>query len=420
MKYTVTGTLHAVVCDDKFLSVANTTVRFYRLVDQQFAASLATAQPKETFKILDEDAIKNKQNDLLGETKTDADGNYKLVIDGDKKDYSGEPVEVVLYYPSIPDLGQKDKKKPRNFEPFGATINVLQPKWRETNAGLEASWKYRLSKRVWCFILNRLDIWVICGTLRDCETQKPLSGIEVIAMDDDIITDDRLGSAVTDGNGQFCIYYTSRDFKKTFLSPWINVETPLLPFGNGPDVYFKYAVNGVEFETEEPSRGRKSDRENVENCFCVDLCLRGQDDGEDDEPVARFFAIGETRRYNSILNINPADGRTTGKLNAGWNDSAFYGTMALIGAITQKLNGQPMEYKFQYTELANPSSPIPTDPGAWIDVIPTQIANTVIGYGWKFTGGFNFEYQDIAINANSSQIPVIFYSGASCLSFQHA
>ncbi len=406
MKYTIRGTLHAAVCDDKIISVANTVVRFYRLVDQQLSASLASAQPKETFKILDEDEIKSKQKDLLGETKTDSNGNYTVIIDGDKKDYAGEPVEVVLYYASVPDFGQSNKKAPKNFKPFGATINVLQPKWMETNTGLVASWKYRLSKRVWCRILSLLDIWVICGTLRDCETQKPLSGIEVIAMDDDIITDDRLGSAVTDGNGQFCIYYTSKDFKKTFLSPWINIETPFFPFGNGPDVYFKYAVNGIEFEAEDPSRGRKSDREDVDNCFCVDLCLNDRDPG-DEEPETRFFAIGQIRRYNSITNINPVDGRTTGKVNAGWNGLAFYSNLALVGALTEKLNGQPMEYLFQYTELSSPTDPISTAPGSWNDVVPSEIANTVIGYGWKFVG-LNFEYQDIAINANSSQIPVSF------------
>lgn len=406
MKYTTRGTLHAVVCDEKIISVANTVVRFYRLVDQQLSASLASAQPKETFKILNEDEIKDKQKYLLGEAKTDANGTYSLVIDGDKKDYNGEPMEVVLYYSSVPDFGQDNKKAPKKFKSFGATINVLQPKWRETNAGLEASWRYRLSKRLWCRILSLLDIWVICGTLTDCETGKALSGIEVIAMDDDIITDDRLGSDTTDGNGQFCIFYTSRDFKKTFLSPWINVETPFFPLGNGPDVYFKYAVNGIEFESEDPSRGRKSDREDVDNCFCVDLCLNDQDTGGG-EPVTRFFAIGEARRYNSITNINPLDGRTTGKVNAGWNELAFYHNLALVGAITEQLNGQPMEYKFQYTELSSPSDPIPTAPGLWNDVVPSEIANTVIGYGWKFNG-LNFEFQDIAINADSSQIPVNF------------
>jgi hypothetical protein len=406
MKYTLAGNLHGVICDDHFMPVSNTTVRLYRFNGKpNEATALTAAQAKETFQILDEKAIKAKEKYLLAETKTDKDGNYSFTIDGDKKKYNGEVVEFDVHYSKVPDYGQEDTKEPKKFKTFQATLNVLQPKWRETNTGLAAKWNYRISNRLWCSILALLDIWVICGTLLNCETQHPLAGIEVIAMDDDVISDDELGKATTDFNGHFCIFYRSKDFKKTFLSPIINVETPLFPWGNGPDIYFKFAFGGSIFYEEPPSRARKADRENVGNCFCVTICLEDRPGGED-EPIGYFFAIGQIRRYNSILNINPADGRTIGKPIAAWNNMAFYSNLALIGALTEKLNGQPMEYKFQYTEVANASDPIPTSPAAWSDVIPTQIANTVIGYGWKLTP--SFEYEDIAINAIGSQIPVSF------------
>lgn len=408
MLYILRGNLIGVKCDDHFMPLANTIVRLYRSrANVDDATVLVTAQAKETFQLLDEKAIKAKEKYLLAETRTDESGNYTFEIDGDKSKYKGETVEFDIYYPEIPDYGQEDTSEPKNFNAFQATLNVLQPKWRETNNGLEARWNYRISNRIWCNILSILDIWLICGTVTNCETQQALAGIEVMAMDDDIISDDLLGSAVTDANGHFCVYYRSKDFKKTFLSPLINVETPLFPTGNGPDIYFRFAFGGSVFFEEQPSRARQADRENVGNCFCVRLCLEQQPGGGNgSEPVGYFFAIGELRRYNSILNINPANGKTIGKPTASWNDLAFYNNLALVGAITEKLNGQPMEYKFQYTELANPTDPIPVAPGAWTDVIPTQIANTVIGYGWRLTPVF--EYEDIAINALGSQIPVSF------------
>lgn len=408
MKYTLRGNLHGAICADRFMPVSNTTIRLYRFMgNANDATALTAAQAKETFQFIDEKGIDAKKKYLLAETKTDKAGNYAFTIDGDKKDYHGEVVEFDVHYSKIPDYGQKDTKEPKRFKSFQVTLNVLQPKWRETNNGLVAAWNYRISHKLWCIILSWLDIWVICGIVLNCETQKAISGIEVTAMDDDWITDDKLGVATTDGNGRFCIYYRSKDFKKTFLSPVINVETPLLPWGNGPDIYFKFSFGGSEFFAEPSSRARDADRENVSNCFCVQLCLKDRPDENDGkDPIGYFFAIGQIRRYNSILNINPADGKTTGKPTPAWNEMAFYHNLALIGALTEKLNGLPMEYKFQYTELGNASDPVPTSPAAWNDVIPTQMANTVIGYGWKMTPFF--QYEDIAINAIGTQIPVTF------------
>lgn len=407
MKYVLRGRIHATICDDRQLPLSRTLVRLYRF-EAKDATRLVAAPAKEAFQFLEEKDIKAKQKRLLAETTTDAQGNYSFELDGDKKKYKGEAVEVDVYYPEIPDYGQEDTDKPRNYKAFQATLDVIQPRWKETNEGLLAQWNYTLSRKWWCALLRRLDIWVICGTLLDCESGQPQSGIEVIAMDDDVISDDTLGSAITDASGKFCIFYRSKDFKKTFLSPFINVETPLLPLGNGPDIYFKFALGGSIFHEEDPSQARKPGRENVDNCLCVRLCI----EGGQREPISSFFHIGDARRYHIVLNINPADGRTANKATAAWNEQAFFSTLALLGTLEKTLNGQPMEYKFQYTELASPADPIPANPAAWTDVLKTDIANgTIIGFTPKFVNSPPPPHYDpdiYAINAQAGQIDVVF------------
>lgn len=406
MNFYVSGRLHAIVCDGHQQDLSRTRVRLYRAESEE-VTRLVAAQSKETFQILEEKQIKAKAKRLLAETTTDAQGNYSFEIDGKEKAYKGEAVEFDVYYDSIPDYGQEDTEKPRGFKTFQVTLDVLQPRWRETDNGLFARWNHRISRKWYCGILQRLDIWVICGTLRDCESEQPQSGIEVIAMDDDVISDDQLGSATTDAAGRFCIYYRSKDFKKTFLSPFINVETPLFPMGNGPDIYFKYALAGSVFAEEDPSEARKPGRENVDNCVCVNLCV---EDGQR-EPISSFFHIGEARRYHIVLNINPADGRTANKVESGWNEQAFYSNLALLGTLEKTLNGQPMEYKFQYSELPSPSDPIPTNPAAWIDITPGDIAEgTIIGFTPKFvsTPIPHYDPDIYAINHKPGQIDVSF------------
>ncbi len=410
MKYVLRGRIHAIVCDEPQHSLANTTVRLYRFDDKD-ATRLVAAQSKEAFQFLEEKEIKAKAKRLLAETKTDAQGNYAFEIDGDKQKYKGEAVEFDVYYAEIPDYGQNDTKKARNYKAFQATLDVIQPRWRETNEGLLAQWNHSISRKWWCSILRRLDIWVICGVLLDCKSQQPQAGVEVIAMDDDVISDDQLGTAITDASGRFCIFYRSKDFKKTFLSPFINIETPIFPLGNGPDIYFKFALGGSIFHEESPSEARKPGRENVDNCLCVRLCI----EGGQSEPISSFFHIGDNRRYHIVLNINPADGRTINKNDpseAGWNEQAFYSTLALLGTLEKTLNGQPMEYKFQYIELGSPTDPIPTNEAAWTDVLKTDIANgTIIGFTPKFSltpPPPHYNPDIYAINPKVGQIEVLF------------
>ena len=350
MKYTLKGNLIGANCDDHFMPVSNTTVRLYRSRGNvNEATAMVAAQAKETFQIVDEKGIKAKEKFLLAETKTDKSGHFVFNIDGTKTKYQGEAVEVDIHYSKIPEYGQKDTKALRSFKPFQATLNVLQPKWRETNTGLEAQWNYRISHKLWCYILSLLDIWVICGVVLNCETQQVLAGIEVIAMDDDIISDDLLGSAIADTNGHFCIYYRSRDFKKTFLSPIINVETPLFPWGNGPDIYFKFAYGGSVFYEEPPSRAREADRENVGNCFCVRVCVPLQDGGTNpDVPIASAWTgIGTAFTIPFGINLNDFDAQGyAGSLKYGCYGSVRPTGQVAISSTNKALQGNPYEYRF--------------------------------------------------------------------------
>lgn len=403
MKFQITGNLRASICETHKHPITFTKVRLYRLDGSQNEnIALVSARDKEVIQIATEKQLQGLKKQLLSETTTDARGAYKFLLDEKNDNYDGSAVALVLIYDDIPNYGQENTQPLRGFTPFGVVLDVIQPKWRETENGLVATYNYLMYSRIWCRILELLDIWFICGILRNCESQTPITGIEVTAMDDDFITDDRLGSAVTDGNGRFCIYYRSIDFKKTFLSPFINLETL---GASGPDVYFKFAVGGTEFDAEPPSAGQQPGRKNVGNCLCVDICLKDAPETEVDAPAA-FYEIGYNRRYHPVLNINPITGLTTGKVEATFNDMAFYSNIQLRGSLNPELGGQPMEFKFQYAVVSNPSVDLATIIN-WKDVTPAQIANTIVGT--RITQLFPIiERETYAIHPNVDQLDVPF------------
>ncbi|WP_310993288.1 hypothetical protein [Aequorivita marina] len=390
MEYTIKGKLQTAICDGNEFVIPNTKIRVYSLNERQNAATAFTAaQSKEISQVFEEADIKSRNSQFLAQTETDISGNYEIVINDTKKKYEGGAVAIVLFYDDVPDYGQKDTEKPKNFKPFEVLLDVIQPKWREQEEGLVAGWNHNILKSIWCYILKRLDIWIICGTLTNCKTQAPLAGVEVIAMDDDIITDDLLGSKVTDTTGRFCIYYRSKNFKKTFLSPFINIETtPFFASGSGPDIYFKFAISGVSVFAESHFEAHKPSRRNVGNCLCVNLCLENVEGANPSVPIG-FYSIG-ARDYHPIYEIDTATGRTKGKTEPSWNDNAFYSHIDLRGSLNQKMNGHPSEYKFQYAKVSSPSVDVGTIPEAnWNDVTPDAIARTKIadrlieGSVWK-------------------------------------
>ena len=403
MNYTINGKLYTAICDEHKIKIANTKIRAYQLQSQFNAApAFIAAQAKELTQVYEEDQIneENRSLKLLGEATTGTNGDYSIELDNYDPNNEDGAVVMMLYYDNVPDYGQKDTKPPKNFSPFEMVMDIIYPRWNQTETACMATWDHTILKKSWCYILQRLDIWVICGILTNCESGAPLKGIEVIAMDDDIVSDDRLGSATTNDKGEFCIFYRSIDFKKTFLSPFINVETtPVFSFDSGPDIYFKFAVGGNEIFAESPSEAQKPSRKNVENCLCVNLCLNDVEDNDGPTVPVAFLSIGNARKYHPVLNIDPATGKTTGKANTALNDQAFYSTIDLRGSLNKKFNGANTEYKFQYFEVPDPGFDVATIADSdWMDVEPNDIARTTIASRLTGSSGIIYFYDTYTIH----------------------
>ncbi|RZS93856.1 hypothetical protein [Aquimarina brevivitae] len=358
------GNLTGALCKDCKEPLLGSVIRFYRVdnINSDILSHVA-ADPKETIRILDEKEIKVKSKLLVAEAKIDENGDYSTVIKGNEQ-YDG-PLTIDIVTHRVYQQKSKDR------DPIQFTITTVQPRWTQDDQdNLIFNWKYCIQSRFWCHIRELFDAWVICGRLLNCkEKNTPIPGITVIAMDDDWITDDTLGSAVTDGSGHFRIDYTSSDFKKTFLSPVINVETPFPPFNSGPDVYFKLELAGTPIAFEKPS----DKRNNVGPCLCVQLCLDTID--IPDVPIpASFTHFGRTRKIGIQSEINSANGKTQ---RTGFEGYAFYGSVFMIGSLTKRLNNQPMEYLFEYQKVATPTTPLSAS--GWLPVKNNMIPETVIG-----------------------------------------
>lgn len=257
------GRLCGYICDECPEPLSRVKVRLYRVREGRNVTALAVASPKDTFAILDDEQVREKESLLLAEAETDGEGNFSFELD-DKQRYSGEPFEIDVYCGNVP-----HGLKPRNGPPppVQFSITTVQPMWRRSTAGPVAIFEYCVPARYWCTVLARRRLWVICGRLTTCEKpRQPIAGAEVEAFDADWLQDDSLGTATTHADGRFHIYYTRPEFEKTIF-PWINVEL----FG-GPDVYFIVKFAGAPILTEGQAEGRSKGRANAHTCLCVELC----------------------------------------------------------------------------------------------------------------------------------------------------
>ena len=380
MNYVLKGSLFAWICKECREPLSNMKVRIYDVKESPSLTRLVAANEKDTLYVVPAGAEKERQKLLLAEVSTDKNGNFTAKLSD--KNYDGRAIEIAVYAESVP--GQKKGKK--SPKPVEFVITTFQPSWRETNDGLMAMWEYILPYRFWCYILSLFDVWVICGKIVTCtDQQTPIIGVTVTAYDADWITDDKLGSAITNNTGHFKIYYTSKDFKQTFLSPIINVETPFPPYNSGPDVYFKVESSGGTLlinETRED--GRKPERSNIGNCFCITLCVKGIPDDEDDYMPSAWTGIGThfTIPDGSGLNDFDADGY------AGTMKYAFTGVIRTTGQSDIKKDGHPLEYRFLVSKTtsvnggpllpaANFTMVVGKDPGLFVE--------TKIGQMWQFT-----------------------------------
>ena len=368
MKNSIKGNFLGRLCGDCSEFIENVKVRLYLPERNINVENALVSSEKDTFKVLTPEQIKEKENRLVGEGITDASGNFVIELKGE---YNNTALEFDFECGTVPKFPHPHKKFPiRQFH-----VTTFYPKWDENNNNNDSIGYYNaiLSEKIWCYIKGRFfDVWTICGILVDCKTRKPLAGIKVIAMDADFITDDELGSEVTDNNGHFVIYYDSAKFKKTFLSPIINIETDLtLPFASGPDVYFQLEYNGQKFALETSANRRN----NVGYCLCVNLCSTNLIPVDSGVPPS-FTHFGQAARIEIQNGINSITGKT--------GNYAFYSGVNMIGSINKQINGSQMEYMFEYQEVANPS--VVLSLGVWQPVLPNMINKCEIGYLWTFTG----------------------------------
>jgi len=385
MNYIIQGHFCAYLCRDCREDLSQVTVRLYR--PDGNATDRIVSDPKETLQVLDEKAVKAKAKRLLAEASTNQQGNFTFKLNGEKQKYNGEAVEVDVLVKSVPN----QKKQKKKHDPVQFTITVWQPKWRERTNDLVAVWDYCLSARFWCGIRSLFDAWVICGRIVDCENkQQPVIGVKVTAFDADWLQDDKLGSATTDSTGHFRIDYTSIDFKQTFLSPVINVETPFPPFNSGPDVYFTVeSGGGTPLLEETRSDGKQGSRKDIGHCFCIELCVEGPEEDDDDLFASAWVGIGSALIIPDGSGLNDFD--SEGHAVTGGIEHALTGTIQMTGQAPRTQNGNPLEYRFRISETPSTNGTAPLPESAFTKTVGVDaglFANTYVGQMWRYNPTF--------------------------------
>src|SRR5690606_13313138 len=123
---------------------------------------------------------------------------------------------------------------------------------------------------------------------------------------------------------------TSKDFKQTFLSPVINVETPFSST-SGPDLYFVVESSGGTILYEETrSDGKAADRRDAPNCFCIDLCVDFNQIPQDPNvpPASAWTGIGTAFTIPLGADLNDFD-------SEGYAGTMRYGLTGVVRATGQ-------------------------------------------------------------------------------------
>lgn len=398
MRYIFKGNLCGYICSDCREPLSNVKVRIYRIEDRENIIANAVANAKETFSVIDEDAVEAKRSRLIAEAGTGEKGDFSFEL-GEAENYNGEAFEIDVYCETVPNLKVgRDKPSPVQF-----SITTLQPRWRQSEREFLYVYDYCLPFRYWCAIRARFGAWTICGRLRTCAAPRtPIPGATVKAFDADWWQDDPLGSAVTDSAGHFRIDYTTADFRVTPFSPLVNIE-----FTSGPDVYFKAELGGSTIINETQADGRRPGRENIGHCFCVELCT-DRIQPPDPEHIPHWMQV-------EIFDIHPfPSGSATGFSAEGYaggaaNSYVFGGTVALKGNCPLRNAAAPanaLEYRFQIGEWG--WSSMPDDPNSLPTVAPaglvpvTQITTTLVGYVF-YTNGLGLP-DSAPVNINASDL----------------
>lgn len=347
MKYTIKGSLCGYLCDNCSEPLSGMQLLLYIPWQKERILETTVANAKETFHLVSKKEAEARKGSLIATTTSDEKGNFEFEV---REEYANTAFDIDFICGSVP----RGPKKPPRKEPLQFHITTVYPQWRMDKKDREGSyflWKHCITTKWWCYIRGYyFDAWVICGHLTSCETGVPIVNATVTAWDADFITDDNLGTALTDAKGHFRIDYTSIQFKQTFLSPLFNVETDTSgspPFNSGPDVYFKASIGGFKL-IDETAADR---RNNVSYCLCVNLCTRiNVGDPGNIHFTSAWTGIGSEFNVPTDFDVD------------GYAGSAKYGltgTINLTGQASPKtVSGNDIVYRFLVSDTAtNGASP---------------------------------------------------------------
>jgi len=339
MSYTFKGNLRGQICEDCYESLFGMEVLLYLPWRRENGTNEQVPNVKEAIRIVTVEEADKRKDLFFAKTTTNANGDFEFLIDDKYQEYAFD-IDVII--PTVPFAKKRDK----SIRPVQLHLATVSPQQLDI-------WNYVIPFKIWCNIRGKyFDAWVICGQLYNCETNKPIEGATVTAWDADFITDDNLGTATTDSNGHFRIDYDSLTFKKTFLSPWINVETdPGLPlrFQNGPDVYFKATLAGETLVNETKAAARK----NVDYCLCVKLCSEINVIDENDTFDSAWTGFGDS--FSASFGTGSQDFDAEGY--AGANKNVLFSTVALTGQAPLKAaSGNRIKYRFLISDVTTPNN----------------------------------------------------------------
>ncbi|MCP2028815.1 hypothetical protein L1276_003986 [Flavobacterium sp. HSC-32F16] len=394
MKNIFKGSLKGYVCEDCLEAVSEVEILIYHPYRKADVIADAASNIKETFRFVSKEEAKQRAELLVYKGKTDAKGHFEIEID---ERHINSSFDIDFVCGSVPPKHPKPKKD--EIIQLHLTTLSMRIELEKQVQNQNYRWGYPIPYKWWCYIRGHFfDAWVICGHLMNCKTNTPIANAKVTAMDADFLTDDTLGTDTTDANGHFRIDYTSANFKKTFLSPWINVETDpgFLSFQSGPDVYFKAELAGTKLVDETKANARK----NVGYCLCVNLCSEvNVVNPEDPNFPSAWTGIGNA--FSSSYGANSYDFDADGYAGSGKN--VLFSTIRLTGqAALKSASGNPVEYRFSVSDSTTPNDGLNAPPlsgftkvaGLYPNLFVPGVVSKLIRKVFSLTNNEIFVYSD--------------------------
>lgn len=389
MIFRLLGQITGEICKDCSHLFSHAIVRIYR-----------RAEVKDFPQALKPEEVKNLDRFFLGTGTVDGKGNYEVSIDGDKQDYKGDEVLVVLEIPFVQPMKGPEDKHPTLF----FALALAEPKWEYTRDQRIAMARldYCLPERITCgIIFPHFDIWAISGRVVNCDKPRiPVGGVRVTVMDADIIKDDNLGTAITDSSGKFQVYFRSIDFKQTFLSPLINIETG---GAAGPDLYFLItsADGSVNLLTETRADSKKPGRHfEKSRCLCITLCV--DDAGEVPTYAMVWKGVGNAFVISTESNRQNFDDDGYAEVNpiASSKKYALTGPIILTGQKPNPLSsGNPIEYRFRVSHTVSQNDLPALSEATFtktIGVTPGLLTGVTLGTLVRYTPSLRFVQVDLS------------------------